>query len=104
MSDIQLTVDFSPEVGHLCVYVHFRQGKAHETIELEEGIVVDVDREGRALGVEIVNSLPPMKPGTELTHSGGVNLTAVQAAVEKHFDKKFDLEFSQARAAFMAVK
>ena len=37
-----------------CLYIQFQQGKVHRTKEIEEGILVDLDEEGKIYGIEIV--------------------------------------------------
>ncbi len=37
-----------------CLYIQFQQGKAHKTKKIEEGILVDLDEEGKIYGIEIV--------------------------------------------------
>lgn len=37
-----------------CLYIQFQQGKVHKTRKVEEGILVDLDNEGRIYGIEIV--------------------------------------------------
>ncbi len=37
-----------------CLYIQFQQGKVHRTKKIEEGILVDLDEEGKIYGIEIV--------------------------------------------------
>jgi len=37
-----------------CLYIQFQQGKVNKTKKIEEGILVDLDKEGRIYGIEIV--------------------------------------------------
>ncbi|MDD1744912.1 MAG: DUF2283 domain-containing protein [Candidatus Methanoperedens sp.] len=37
-----------------CLYIQFQQGKVNKTRKIEEGILVDLDEEGRIYGIEIV--------------------------------------------------
>ena len=37
-----------------CLYIQFQQGKVQKTRKIEEGILVDLDDEGRIYGIEIV--------------------------------------------------
>ncbi len=37
-----------------CLYIQFQQGKVHKTKKVEEGILVDLDEEGKIYGIEIV--------------------------------------------------
>ncbi len=37
-----------------CLYIQFQQGKVKKTRKIEEGILVDLDEEGRIYGIEIV--------------------------------------------------
>ncbi len=37
-----------------CLYIQFQQGKVHKTKKIEEGILVDLDEEGKIYGIEIV--------------------------------------------------
>lgn len=37
-----------------CLYIQFQQGKVSKTRKIDEGILVDIDEEGRIFGIEIV--------------------------------------------------
>ncbi len=37
-----------------CLYIQFQQGKVSKTKKIDEGILVDLDEEGRIYGIEIV--------------------------------------------------
>ncbi len=37
-----------------CLYIQFQQGKVSKTRKIDEGILVDLDEEGRIYGIEIV--------------------------------------------------
>jgi len=37
-----------------CLYIQFQQGEVSKTRKIEEGILVDLDEEGRIYGIEIV--------------------------------------------------
>lgn len=39
-----------------CLYIQFQQGKVHKTRKIEEGILMDIDEEGRIYGIEIVGA------------------------------------------------
>jgi uncharacterized protein YuzE len=43
-----------------CLYIQFQQGKVHKTRKIEEGILMDLDEEGRIYGIEIVSALERM--------------------------------------------
>ena len=36
------------------LYVRVRDGEVADTVEVAEGVIVDLDREGRVLGIEIL--------------------------------------------------
>jgi len=38
-----------------CLYIQFQQGKVHRTRKIEEGILVDIDEEGKIYGIEIID-------------------------------------------------
>jgi uncharacterized protein YuzE len=37
-----------------CLYIQFQQGKVSKTRKIDEGILVDIDEEGKIYGIEIV--------------------------------------------------
>ena len=37
-----------------CLYIQFQQGKVSKTRKIDEGILVDLDEEGKIYGIEIV--------------------------------------------------
>ncbi|HLB72305.1 MAG: DUF2283 domain-containing protein [Candidatus Methanoperedens sp.] len=37
-----------------CLYIQFQQGKVSKTRKIDEGILIDLDEEGRIYGIEIV--------------------------------------------------
>ncbi len=37
-----------------CLYIQFQQGKVSKTKKIDEGILVDLDDEGKIYGIEIV--------------------------------------------------
>ncbi|PWB50032.1 MAG: DUF2283 domain-containing protein [Candidatus Methanoperedenaceae archaeon] len=37
-----------------CLYIQFQPGKVHKTKKIEEGILVDLDEEGKIYGIEII--------------------------------------------------
>lgn len=37
-----------------CLYIQFQQGKVSKTRKIDEGILVDLDDEGKIYGIEIV--------------------------------------------------
>jgi uncharacterized protein YuzE len=45
------------------VYVTLAEGLAHEGAEVAPGVVLDLDREGRLLGIEITNAKATLAPG-----------------------------------------
>jgi uncharacterized protein YuzE len=45
--------------GYLAFYARIRPGKVVSTYDLPGGVNVDVDREGRLLGIEIVETFAP---------------------------------------------
>lgn len=49
-----MTIEYDAEANAL--YLRFRPGKVAETIELEELVHLDVDRDGRPLGLEFVDA------------------------------------------------
>ena len=49
-----MKLDYDKEVDAL--YIQFLNEKASETEELEPGIIVDFTKDGRVLGIEILNA------------------------------------------------
>ena len=49
-----MVLQYSPD-GHI-LYVQFRDDDAVETVEVEPDIYVDLDAEGRPIGIEFVNA------------------------------------------------
>ena len=39
-----------------CLYIQFQQGKVHKTRKIEEGVLLDLDEEGKIYGIEIVGA------------------------------------------------
>ena len=39
-----------------CLYIQFQQGTVHKTKKMEDGILVDLDEDGKIFGIEIVGA------------------------------------------------
>ena len=39
-----------------CLYIQFQQGKVHKTRKIEEGVLLNLDEEGKIYGIEIVGA------------------------------------------------
>ncbi|MGB8216987.1 MAG: DUF2283 domain-containing protein [Candidatus Methanoperedens sp.] len=52
-----------------CLYIQFQQGKVMKTKKIEEGILIDLDEQGRLYGIEIVgvSERMPVHPLARLT-------------------------------------
>lgn len=51
-----------------CAYVRLRRGKVARTVEIRPGILIDVDKNGEVVGIEVV-SLSKLAPA--LSSAGG---------------------------------
>ncbi len=60
-----------------CLYIQFQQGKVHKTRKIEEGILVDLDEEGRIYGIEIVGASERMS----IASLGKINIDVPVAGV-----------------------
>lgn len=49
---VEYRVTYDPVADAL--YVRVRDGEVADTVEVAEGVIVDLDREGRVLGIEIL--------------------------------------------------
>ena len=49
--------EFDAEAGSL--YVYLAAGEAHHQEEMPDGVIVDVDASGRAVGIEVVSAWAP---------------------------------------------
>lgn len=60
--------------------IRVKSGKVHKTLEISDSILVDVDKKGRALGIEIlfVSSQMPRKNITKTIRTG-IPVSAVTA-------------------------
>jgi len=45
--------EYDPEAD--AAYLQIAEGKVHETIEITDGIIVDIDAEGHPLGIEVLS-------------------------------------------------
>lgn len=48
------TLTFDPDV--MALYIAFSDHAVHETVELSRGVYLDVDEDGQAVGLEILNA------------------------------------------------
>lgn len=65
-----MVLQYTPD-GHM-LYVQFRHDDVAETVEVERDVYLDLDAEGRPVGVEFVNAddfFPFLGRGREETHS-----------------------------------
>jgi uncharacterized protein YuzE len=72
MMDKALKFRLDTEVNAL--YIRFMPGKVEQTVEWEDLVYIDIDAEGRPLGVEFVNAddfVPFLR-----RHKGNLNLPA----------------------------
>lgn len=51
--EIKATYDKSVHAGY--IFSGFKHGRVDRTIEVQEGVLLDVDRKGRILGIELLN-------------------------------------------------
>ena len=59
------------------IYIQFQQGKVHKTRKIEEGILVDLDEEGKIYGIEIVGASERMS----IASLGKINIDVPVAEV-----------------------
>ena len=65
-----MVLQYSPD-GHM-LYVQFREDDAAETVEVEPDVYLDLDAEGRPIGIEFVNAdafFPFLGRGLEGSHA-----------------------------------
>ncbi len=64
-----MKIRYDPEAD--AMYIHFQEGEYDISKELAEGIVVDYSKDGKILGIEIINALRhiPKKEMEEITVS-----------------------------------
>lgn len=51
------------------MYLSFRKGKVFRTVKLEEKLIVDVDKSGNILGIELLNAKEQFSPKSFNTFS-----------------------------------
>lgn len=61
------------------LYVYFREVKVSKSKEVEEGVIVDFDRKGHIVGIEILDASHRLKPA-ELANVDIENLPTRKAA------------------------
>lgn len=49
-----MKIEYSKESDAL--YVYFKQGEVGKSVEIEEGVVVDLDSQGHLVGIEILDA------------------------------------------------
>jgi uncharacterized protein YuzE len=59
------------------IYIRFQEDKIHDTLKIQDGIVIDINKEGSLLGIEILDVSKRM-PLKSLEHIG------VDLPLEKH--------------------
>jgi uncharacterized protein YuzE len=47
-----VSVEFDPEFN--AMYIHLKKGKAEKSEPLADNVIVDVDKKGEAIGIEIL--------------------------------------------------
>ncbi len=99
--EVQVTFEFSRQDGYLAVYARFRPGKVHTTYEISPGVASDIDREGRILGVEIVQTFSTKARKIRLRHI--IDLDQIQKAIERRFGISLKTEFREIREAASAL-
>jgi len=48
--------------NHDVMYIKFGEGEIVDTIEVEEGVLIDVGENGRVIGIEIINASTKVGP------------------------------------------
>ncbi|PIU50768.1 DUF2283 domain-containing protein [Candidatus Desantisbacteria bacterium CG07_land_8_20_14_0_80_39_15] len=59
-----MRINYDPETDIL--YVRFREDKIEESDEIKEGIIIDYDVKGRAVGIEFLDALEMLAGKPEL--------------------------------------
>ncbi len=49
-----MKIEYSKEADAL--YVYFKQGEVARSVEIEEGVVVDLDAQGHLMGIEVLDA------------------------------------------------
>ena len=84
-----MVLQYSPD-GHM-LYVQFRDDDAVETVEVEPDIYVDLDAEGRPIGIEFVNAddfFPFLGRGLEDAHAVLQVPRALEARIERLLEER----------------
>lgn len=66
-----MKIEYSKEADAL--YVYFREIEVAKSKEIEEGVVVDLDKEGHIVGIEVLDASKRLKP-SELVNVNIENL------------------------------
>lgn len=37
------------------MYIHFHKGKVFKTVEMKDSVIVDIDRKGKVIGIEVLD-------------------------------------------------
>ena len=90
---MQVTVktDCSSQLAYASAYFKLKELKVDRTLEVNDRVNVDIDREGNLIGVEINLSLDPSDGSVDTGEV--VSLKAVQRLIDKNFGLKFEAEF-----------
>jgi len=72
-----MKIEYSKEADAL--YVYFREVKVTKSKEVENGVIVDFDKRGHVVGIEILDASKRLKPN-ELANVSVQNLPLKKAA------------------------
>jgi uncharacterized protein YuzE len=55
-----MRIEYDPEADAL--YIRIREARAHDTIDIEDGVAVDLDEDRHIVGVEILDAKTRLSP------------------------------------------
>jgi uncharacterized protein YuzE len=74
-----MKITYDPEADAL--YIELRDVRAHDSVDVEEGVTADLDEKGHIIGLEVLDASERLSPD-ELTSVHYENLLLSEAAVK----------------------